>query len=201
MFVRGHREGTTAQKRGHKEQPNVRCLDCSRINAHHELIIIERITMNDLSHSLPSPALTLLINTHADECATLPLSWSELKAFPQHVLNDVTLTCLSGAEKGRLKNHRGALLRDVIGHIGLEAVDKRVLKQMLVIARARDNYTAIFSWNEIFNTSVGDHIFVLYEREGEGDVDISLISASDIRSAHRHVKGLKEIELRRMRDC
>ena len=155
--------------------------------------------MSDLTHTALGTAITLKVNIQGDEYADLNLSLAELKAFPQHVLDEVTLTCLSGAGKGCIKNYCGALLRDVIGHIGLEAADRRVLKQMLVIARAHDNYSAIFSWNELFNTAVGDGVFVLYEKNDESlgarEADVALISANDLRNAPRHVKGLKVIEL------
>ncbi len=158
--------------------------------------------MNDLNHPLLDTALTLLLNTHEDEYEQLPLSLALLKTFPSYELNNVAVTCLSGTGKGYVKHYRGARLRDVINHIGLEAADKRILKNMLIIARAHDSYSAIFSWNEIFNTSVGNDVLVLYEKNGEPigekDDDIALISAGDIRNGPRHIKGLREIELRRL---
>lgn len=154
--------------------------------------------MNDFNHHSLDVALTLLIGTDKDECEELHFSLATLKEFPQYDLDDVALTCLSGADKGRIKHYRGARLRDVISHIGIEAADKRMLKNMLIIARAHDGYTALFSWNELFNTLVGDRVLVLYERNGEplDEGNIGLISADDIRNGQRHIKGLREIELR-----
>lgn len=146
--------------------------------------------------------VTVRINIHGDEFAELELSLADLKALPAHTLGDIRLTCLSGAERGQIKSYRGALLRDVIDQIGLESADNRELKQMLIIAHAHDGYSAIFSWNELFNTTVGHAVLVVYEKDGETlgstGTDFVLISANDISTAPRHVKGLRTIELRRV---
>ncbi len=55
---------------------------------------------------------------------------------------------------------------------------------MYIVATTSDNYKAIFSWNEIFNSPLRDSILVFYEKNGvkldEYGGDIALISAKDL---------------------
>ena len=72
---------------------------------------------------------------------------------------------------------------------------------MVVIARATDGYVVTFSWNELYNTPIGDSVLVAYEKDGKplepGEGQLLLISGKDTRTGPRHVRWLSEIEVKR----
>jgi len=69
-----------------------------------------------------------------------------------------------------------------------------------LVAHASDAYIALFSWNELLNTSVGDGVLVVYAQHGQPlppEVGhIALVSGCDRHPGPRHVKWLKAIELK-----
>jgi hypothetical protein len=99
---------------------------------------------------------------------------------------------------------RGIRLRDLLEEAKLVTQDSHTLKKTVVIARAVDGYNAVFSWNELFNSLAGESVLVLYERDGnplaKEEGPIALISAKDLRTGPRHVRWLKEIEVRQVID-
>ena len=152
----------------------------------------------------PTPYVTDVLNVIGPVKTPLTLSVAELHALPAHTLKDVSLTCLTGSDKGTVKSYRGVLLRDVIDRADISALGKSDLKQLLIFAIASDNYRAVFTWNEVFNTNVGDGILVLYEKDRSPltaeEGHIALISSCDLHTGPRHVKWLKTIELRKLTD-
>lgn len=82
-----------------------------------------------------------------------------------------------------------------------EAPDHNSVKRTYVLATARDDYTVMFSWSELYNSSVGPGVFVLLHRDGRELPDtegpLALISREDLKTGPRHVRCLKSIEVRR----
>ena len=95
---------------------------------------------------------------------------------------------------------RGIRLRDLLEEAKLATQDHDSLRKTIVIARAVDGYKAVFSWSELFNSLAGESVLVLYERDGnplaKNEGPIALISAKDLRTWPRHVRWLKEVEIR-----
>ena len=99
---------------------------------------------------------------------------------------------------------RGVTLRAVLEQAGLAERDRFDWRKTVVIAIARDNYRAVFSWPELFNTEAGAQVMLAYERDGTplgtGEGPIALHAPGDTRTGPRHVKWLKRIEVRILRD-
>ena len=77
-------------------------------------------------------------------------------------------------------------------------------KKMAIIAGASDGYKVVFSWNEIFNSPIGDGVIVFFEKDGfplaDDEGRIALVSTKDLRTGPRHVKWLQSIEVRKIVD-
>jgi len=112
---------------------------------------------------------------------------------------NLPLNCGSGDPKGHLGHCRGVLLADIINKTEVLITDHNDTKKMFLIASSNDGYKAVFSWQEVFNTSVGDGIMVLFEKEGkllyDGTGPVDLLSAEDFLSGPRYVKQLSNIEI------
>lgn len=123
----------------------------------------------------------------------------ELLGMDTVEFNDLLLACGSGVPKGHLNSCRGILLTDIINLAQVITTDHNDTKKMFVIASANDGYTTLFSWQELFNTSVGEGVIVILEKDGKrlyeegGGVD--LFSARDFLSGPRYVKRLSNVRI------
>lgn len=121
----------------------------------------------------------------------------ELKALPRHELGRTEVLCMTGREVARVDSYAGVRLIDVLDATGLSTLQRIELKRCIIIAYGLDSYRAFFSWNELFNTSVGKSVLVLHEREGQ-PLDahmgtLALISAADTRLGPRHLRHLASV--------
>lgn len=114
----------------------------------------------------------------------LQLTLADLKALPQKSIGAFS----------------GVPLREVLARAKLVERRPRDLRRTILIADARDNYRAIFTWVEVALFARGEGILVVLERNGqplpEAEGPVSLVSTGDDRTGPRHVKWLKSIEAR-----
>lgn len=130
-----------------------------------------------------------------------PYSFSieELLKLDTVEAGDLLHACGSGEPKGRIEKCRGILLTDLMGLVNITITDHNDTKKMYVIASSSDGYSTVFSWQELFNTSVGEGVMLVLERDGEkvyeekGHVD--LFSARDFLTGPRYVKQLASIKV------
>ncbi|MBF9263329.1 molybdopterin-dependent oxidoreductase [Paracidovorax cattleyae] len=105
------------------------------------------------------------------------------------------------APDGSVRRYTGALLRDVLTASKPLESDHNALRQSYVLARGTDGYFALFSWAELYITSIGDRAMLVYLRDGMPLADdegaIALVSPSDSRPGPRYVKWLASVEFRR----
>jgi len=96
----------------------------------------------------------------------------------------------------------GILLPELLREAAIKEDERHALRRTYVVAVATDGYQAVFSWGELFNTSVGKSVLVAYERDGaplrDGEGKFALVSLADERSGPRHVKWLSRIDVRRV---
>jgi DMSO/TMAO reductase YedYZ molybdopterin-dependent catalytic subunit len=94
----------------------------------------------------------------------------------------------------------GIRLTDLLEEADIRRDARRALRRTYVVASATDHYQAVFSWGELFNTSIGHRVLVAFERDGlplrEGEGRMALVSLADERAGPRHVKWLNRIEVR-----
>ena len=126
----------------------------------------------------------------------------DLGRFPTHRVDDTRVVRAQGSASEATHQFTGCLLRDVLNAAKLTESDRHDLRRTIVVATASDGYKAVFSWAELFNTTIGDGVLVVYERDGAplGDDEgrIALISLKDTRPGPRHVKWLSTIEVMRV---
>lgn len=132
----------------------------------------------------------------------LNLGVDALRNFPARQVAEVPLICQSGANVGKLEQLRGVRLQDILDKAVIEAPDHNDVKKMVIIASASDGYKVIFSWSEVFNSPIGEGVIVFFEKDGMPLADeegrIALVSTRDTRTGPRHVKWLREIEVRKI---
>lgn len=114
---------------------------------------------------------------------------------------NMPVVCASGATVATVKNFRGVRLIDMLDRVGIDTQGKKDGRSMMVIARATDGYVVTFSWNELYNTPIGESVLVAYEKDGKplepSQGQLLLISGKDTKTGPRHVRWLSEIEVKR----
>lgn len=164
------------------------------------------LAVPSLAHAMASsahvrPAAGSSLSIDGALALSTELSVRSLRASPLGAgLPPIALTTCTGAFKRNLTGYRGIKLTDLLDQARIEAPDHNSVKRTYVVASARDNYTVMFSWSELYNSSVGPGVFVLVDRDGQELPDsegpLALISREDLRTGPRHVRWLKSIEVR-----
>jgi len=123
-----------------------------------------------------------------------------LEQLGRHDLGPTQVLCFSGRPVAQVDSYVGARLVDLLDACGLSERPRSELKRCVVVARGNDGYQAVFSWNELYNSSIGQKVLVLYEKNGKAlDAHlgaICLISANDARLGPRHLRGLSQVAVR-----
>lgn len=105
------------------------------------------------------------------------------------------------APDGSTRNYKGILLRELMDMCGLQEPDQFALRQSYVSVKGTDGYFSLFTWAELYINSVGDGVFLVYEREGQPldstEGEIALVSLSDSRPGPRYVKWASAVHFHR----
>jgi len=110
-----------------------------------------------------------------------------------------TITCSSGEHKKVLKTFKAVLLKDIIDSASVLIDRKKDRGKFIVVVTASDQYTVVFSYNELYYGAAGNNIYVMFEENGmplteEGKIIV--FCSSDTVSGPRHVKWVKSIEVK-----
>jgi hypothetical protein len=107
----------------------------------------------------------------------------------------------AGPVEERNLGYAGVLLRDLLERAGLDATRDRGARVAVVEAVATDNYRAVFTWGELFNTTVGEQVLVVMSQDGKpldaAAGPLALRSLADLRPGPRHVRNPCAIVVRR----
>jgi hypothetical protein len=130
----------------------------------------------------------------------LSLSLADIKAMPPFLIRDVPviperIRDRKDEEKVTQTSFRGVLLRDVLWKAGLK--NKRKWEPGVFIqVRNKSNREILFSFGEIFYSSIGRSVLIAYERD-ERPCTPTLVVATDIHDG-RMMTDLTEIKVSRV---
>ncbi|WP_341319045.1 molybdopterin-dependent oxidoreductase [Paraburkholderia sp. IMGN_8] len=130
---------------------------------------------------------------------SLSLDLAQLKRYESVVAKPFDLRCYTTDCFIRsVEPYRGVRLTTLLTDAGLPNDVPGEFKRTVFVAVGHDGYVVTFSWHELFNTPVGEHVLVAYECGGRAldaeDGAPILFSGADILPAPRHVKRLARIE-------
>ncbi len=125
---------------------------------------------------------------------------TELLKYPQKTIDSIHITNHLKEYKSTLKNIKGVLLKDVLSKISFKEKSPKVLSEYYITCIAEDGYKVVFSWNEIFNTTVGNHVLIIPETESRPENGISTLSPTDYATGRRYVKKLKTIQFKNVNE-
>lgn len=132
----------------------------------------------------------------------LTITYDDLEKERIITIGDFKVTNHLGEFKREYKNVKGVLLLDLLRKINITSTSPKLLSEYYLIFKATDGYSAVVSWNELFNTEIGASFFLVVEADNKSQKDSSekilLISTKDFKTGRRHIKGLQSIEIRRI---
>ena len=131
----------------------------------------------------------------------MKFSISDLVHFRQDSLGDIVIKNKRGEDKAVVKQLKGVLLKTFLDSAAITMDKPKEYSELVIILIASDGYRNVYSWNELFNTDIGSHVYIVTEMDGK-PIDqmpdrILVLSLADLNSGRRHLKGLAKIEVKK----
>ncbi|GAB4487982.1 MAG: hypothetical protein OHK0019_03690 [Saprospiraceae bacterium] len=130
------------------------------------------------------------------------ISFGEIAQMDKTDLGSLKITNHRGEFKKEYINLKGVQMLPILEKIKFRVQKPRELNEYYLIFRASDGYAVVFSWNEIFNTEIGQSLYILTEADGksltENSERILAVAIKDFNTGRRHVKNLSSIEVKRI---
>jgi len=134
---------------------------------------------------------------------TVVLELSDIKKFNTVTVDSVRITNHLMEYRKTIKNIKGVSLKDILSKIEFDVSSPKLMSELYIVCMASDNYKAVFSWNEIFNSDLGKQALIIVSADGMAaenrDDRIALLSPSDHATGRRYVKGLQKIIIQRVK--
>lgn len=165
------------------------------------LVVIFLITVIQLN-AQEKPTPTDLFKISGEVKAPRQFGLLDIEKQTVHPIGDVVITNHAGEVKGTAKGLQGIRLRDLLAGLQLATDNPKLNSTYYFIIKASDGYTVVFSWNELFNSPTGEKVYIVTQKDGKALNDMPerllLIAPTDINTGRRYVKGLAEIQVKRV---
>jgi hypothetical protein len=124
------------------------------------------------------------------------VSLSDLKSYKSVELQDINVSC-SPRKEDKAKAVKGVLVKNILDSVAFDYEYSRLLGQYYFLFVASDGYKIVFSFNEIYNTEIGNNLYIVTEIDGKDASETSnkvlLLSTKDIKGGSRNVRWLSKI--------
>jgi DMSO/TMAO reductase YedYZ molybdopterin-dependent catalytic subunit len=132
----------------------------------------------------------------------LTIDIGRLAQYRQDSIGDVIVRNKKGEQKSVARQLKGVLLKTLLDSAGADIDKPKEYGELYVVLTASDGYKNVYSWNELFNTEVGNHVYLITEMNGRPIAEmpdrILVMSLYDTNSGNRHFKGLVKIEVKKI---
>lgn len=130
------------------------------------------------------------------------INFTDLQKEKSIEIGDFKITNHAGEFRKEYKNVKGVPLLSLFKDVNITAESPKVLSEYYLVIKASDGYSVVLSWNELFNTEIGNSFFIVMEADGKSQAEsnerILLIATKDFKTGRRHVKGLQSIEIKKI---
>jgi len=168
----------------------------------HFLFLLLILPLTVLAQKKIEPSSTIAIVGAIKQ--ELKLSIEDLKKYPTQKAGKGKLNIFShdGTLRSTLKGLEGIPIKTLFEKVEFVVDSPKGLSQFYLVFEATDGYQVVYSWNEIFNTPVGDQVYVLTKADGMAleamEQRIATVSMSDARTGRRYLKGFTKITVKRL---
>lgn len=132
----------------------------------------------------------------------LKLSVTDLANMPQVNIGDFVIKNHKGETKRTAHQLKGILLTTLLDSAAITAEKPKEYSELVIVLTATDGYKNVYSWNELFNTNTGKHVYIITSMDGQA-IDqmkerILVASLDDINTGSRYMRGVAKIEVKKM---
>ena len=124
------------------------------------------------------------------------ITMDSLNNYPIKEIGDIKVTDHLGNFKHGDEKLKGVLLRDILSHSQLNTTP-HLYGQFYFTCIGADGYKVVYSWNELFNTPVGDNVYILMEKNGvkaeKLPESLQMASMLDVKTGRRYLHNLDKI--------
>ncbi|QOI97647.1 MAG: molybdopterin-binding protein [Flammeovirgaceae bacterium] len=121
----------------------------------------------------------------------------QLAPYTSYEITNLTITNHLGEKRSTIKTARGVRIKDVLEKVQPDAGNPKEYSEYYFVFTANDNYKVVFSWNELFNSPLGDQAYFIVEKDGKPvtqlDEGISILVPADVRTGRRYLKNLARV--------
>ncbi|HNE93945.1 MAG TPA: hypothetical protein PKZ66_07490 [Chitinophagaceae bacterium] len=121
----------------------------------------------------------------------------EIAKTPSVQLKDIVITNHLNVPQLTAKNLKGFLLKEILSKVILNEPLPRKYSEFYFTFIAQDSFTAVFSWNEIFNSPTGNNLFIITQKDGKSVTEmpesVLILTATDFTTGRRYIKKLSAI--------
>lgn len=125
------------------------------------------------------------------------ITLDSLNNYPLKETGDIKVTDHLGSFKHQDDKPKGILLKDVLNHSVLNTSNPKFYSRFYFICVGADGYQVVYSWNELFNTPVGEQVYILLEKNGikaaQMPESLQMVSMMDFKSGRRYLHNLDKI--------
>lgn len=125
----------------------------------------------------------------------------DLEKRPSVSVPDVVITNHVGEKRGIASKLKGILIKDLLKYMELAEDNPKLFSEFYLIFIASDGYKVVYSWNEVFNSPVGDNLYLITSKDGKALKDMNermlVLTTTDYRTGRRFIKGLSKIAVER----
>jgi len=125
------------------------------------------------------------------------ITMDSLKQYALQNIGDIKVTDHTGAFKHQDDQLKGVLLKDILSHTVFDVNSPKLLSTLYFQCVGTDGYKVVYSWNELFNTEVGNHVYIIMEKNGIKAADmkesLQMTSMMDFKTGRRYLHNLDKI--------
>ena len=126
------------------------------------------------------------------------ITMDSLNNYPLKTIGNIKVTDHTGAFKHQDDQLKGVLLKAVLNNTKWMLTPK-LFSSMYFTCVGADGYKVVYSWNELFNTEIGDNVYIILEKNGiKADKlpsSIQMVSMLDYKTGRRYLHNLEKIEV------
>lgn len=125
---------------------------------------------------------------------------NKLQLFAVQEGKALAITGPEGKIKRTIASYKGILLTDILSKAHINLKNEKDRGKYFITVKATDGYTVIFSYNELMFAGAGKNTSLLFEEEEKtiDDGPFAIVCVSDLVTGPRHVKWVKEIEVKKI---
>ncbi len=125
------------------------------------------------------------------------ITMDSLKQYAIQTIGDIKVTDHAGAFKHEDDKLKGILIKDILSHTSFDVSSPKLLSAIYFQFVGADGYKVVYSWNELYNTEVGNHVYLIMEKNGVKASDmkesLQMTSMMDFKTGRRYLHNLDKV--------